>query len=54
VDKVAKDLDFAALQDNIDHITFCNIESEVVSVSDRLYMLLKKDKKSLQKRTHGK
>ncbi len=33
VDRVAKDLDFTALQDNIDHITFCNIEAEVVRLS---------------------
>jgi zinc finger protein DZIP1 len=29
VDRVAKDLDVYTLQDNIDHITFCNIENEI-------------------------
>ena len=29
LDRVAKDLDVYTLQDNIDHITFCNIENEI-------------------------
>ena len=31
VDRIARDMDFQALQDNLEQITFCNIDSEVVS-----------------------
>ncbi|CAF5181894.1 unnamed protein product [Rotaria magnacalcarata] len=31
VDRVARDLDFKVLQDNIEQITLCNIDMEVVS-----------------------
>jgi hypothetical protein len=31
VDRVARDLDFQVLQDNIEQITLCNIDMEVVS-----------------------
>ena len=30
VERVARDLDFTALQDNIEHITLCNIDAELV------------------------
>lgn len=33
VDRVARDLDFQVLQDNIEHLTLCSIENEVVSQS---------------------
>ncbi len=32
VDRVARDLDFQVLQDNIEQITLCNIDIEVVSL----------------------
>ena len=35
VDRIAREMDFQALQDNLEQITFCNIEGEVVSCSDR-------------------
>ena len=31
VDRIARETDFQALQDNLEQITFCNIEGEVVS-----------------------
>lgn len=31
VERVARDLDFQILQDNIEHIALCNIDMEVVS-----------------------
>ena len=31
VERVARDLDFQVLQDNIEHIALCNIDMEVVS-----------------------
>jgi len=31
VDRVARELDFQVLQDNIEQITLCNIDAEVVS-----------------------
>jgi hypothetical protein len=31
VDRIARDLDFQVLQDNIEQITLCNIDMEVVS-----------------------
>ena len=31
VDKIKREMDYKTLQDNIMHITFCNIESEMVS-----------------------
>ena len=34
VESISRNLDFNALQDNIMNITFCNIESEVVSHKD--------------------
>lgn len=33
VDAVARNMDFVTLQDNVMNITFCNIESELVSIS---------------------
>ena len=32
VDRIARELDFQALQENLEQITFCNIDSEVVSL----------------------
>ncbi len=31
VDRIARDMDFQALQDNLEQITFCNIDAEIVS-----------------------
>lgn len=31
VDRIARDMDFQALQDNLEQITLCNIDAEVVS-----------------------
>ena len=31
VERIARDLDFSVLQDNIEHIALCNIDMEVVS-----------------------
>ena len=31
VDRIARDMDFQALQENLEQITFCNIDSEIVS-----------------------
>lgn len=30
IDRIIRDVDINTLQENIDHITFCNIESELV------------------------
>jgi hypothetical protein len=32
LDQVAKELDVYTLQQNIDHLTFCNIDSELVNI----------------------
>jgi len=32
VDRIARDMDFQALQDNLEQITLCNIDAEVVSL----------------------
>ncbi len=32
VDRVARDMDFQVLQDNLEQITLCNIDAEVVSL----------------------
>lgn len=37
VDRIARDMDFQALQDNLEQITFCNIDSEVVSARLRRF-----------------
>lgn len=50
LDRVARDMDVYTLQDNIDHITFCNIESEIVIKILSLYAL-KPLKYSFTKRT---
>jgi hypothetical protein len=31
VDRIAREMDFQALQDNLDQITLCNIDAEIVS-----------------------
>jgi hypothetical protein len=31
VDRIARDMDFQALQDNLEQITLCNIDAEIVS-----------------------
>jgi hydrogenase maturation factor len=32
VDRIAREMDFQALQDNLDQITLCNIDAEIVSL----------------------
>ena len=39
VDRIAKEMDFRALQQNIMNITFCNIETEV-SLEDKYIIIL--------------
>ena len=34
LDRILKELDLYSLQENIDHITFCNIENEIVSCNE--------------------
>jgi hypothetical protein len=31
VDRIARDMDFQVLQDNLEQITLCNIDAEIVS-----------------------
>lgn len=31
LDRIARELDVYTLQENIDHLTFCNIDTEIVS-----------------------
>jgi hypothetical protein len=37
IDRICKELDVYTLQENIDHLTFCNIENEIVSVFFLIY-----------------
>lgn len=39
VEQISRTLDFNALQENIMNITFCNIESELVSVCCQMGMI---------------
>jgi hypothetical protein len=32
VDRISRDMDFQALQDNLEQITLCNIDTEIVSI----------------------
>ena len=33
VERIARDMDFQVLQDNLEQITLCNIDAEIVSLS---------------------
>lgn len=36
VERITRDMDFQALQDNLEQITLCNIDAEVVSFTVRI------------------
>lgn len=40
VDRIAKEMDFQALQQNIVNVTFCNIQAEVSSTTRLLWFWL--------------
>lgn len=42
VERIAREMDFQVLQENLEQITLCNIDGEVVSERDLKYKLKKK------------